>query len=216
MSLLRLPRSIRDDIFRRVLVVAHPLYLFQDTGSTVVETFGPEIRGRWLALLYTNRQMHDEATAVLYGFNRFTMVDTTPRQVVLLQSFLICIGSANAGLLSHVSINFPVAERVDGKPEEIRLREDGLRSLKLLQDKCTNLKTLEIFVHNQSSEGLNQKSYNNAEFIQKALSQIHGQFKLIPSLSRVVVRFYDSPPASPVIELMQGLGWVILIGDKGH
>ena len=100
MSLLSLPRNIRDDIFKRVLVVRHPLYLFQDKYSAVVETFGPEIPVRWLALLYTNRQVHDEASAVLYGLNRFTLVDTTRQQVRLLQSFLNCIGSERRSTVS--------------------------------------------------------------------------------------------------------------------
>jgi hypothetical protein len=126
MSLLSLPRNVRDDIFRRVLLVAHPLYLFQDGDSSMVETFGPEIRVRWRALLYTNRQVLDEASAVLYGSNNFSLVDTTQKQVVLLQSFLNRIGSTNAGLLSHICINFPVAEHADGQPGGILLREDGL------------------------------------------------------------------------------------------
>ncbi|KFZ08255.1 hypothetical protein V502_09458 [Pseudogymnoascus sp. VKM F-4520 (FW-2644)] len=216
MSLLSLPRNIRDDIYRRVLAVAHPLYLFKDSGSTVVETFGPEIPRRWRALLYTNRQVYDEASAVLYGLNHFTLVDTTQKQVVLLETFLNCIGSANAGLLSHLCINFPVAEGVDGKPGEVVLREDGLRSLKLLQDKCINLRTLEAFVHNENSRGLTQASCDESQFIQEALSGIDAHFKLIPSLSRIIVRFNSGSPASSVMELMKGLGWVILVGDRGH
>ncbi|KFY93586.1 hypothetical protein V498_04341 [Pseudogymnoascus sp. VKM F-4517 (FW-2822)] len=216
MSLLSLPRNIRDDIFKRVLVVRHPLYLFQDKYSAVVETFGPEIPVRWLALLYTNRQVHDEASAVLYGLNRFILVDTTPQQVRLLQSFLNCIGSVNAGLLSHLCINFPVAEMVGEQPGEILLREDGLRSLKLLQDNCINLKTLENFVHRENSTYLRQASHDDSQFIREALSQIDAQFKLISSLSRIIVRFYDGPPAPSLMELMQGLGWVIIVGDQGQ
>jgi hypothetical protein len=212
MSLLSLPRSVRDNIFRRVLLVAHPLYLFQDGDSSLVETFGPEIRFRWRALLYTNRQVRDEASAVLYGSNNFTLVDITRKQVVLLQSFLNCIGSTNAGLLSHICINFPVAEHADGRPGEVLLREDGLRSLKLLQDKCVTLKTLETSVHRENSGGLTRESYDDPQFIKEALSQIDAQFKLIPSLNKIIVRFYGDDPASSVTELMEGHGWVILKG----
>ena len=215
MSLLSLPRHIRDDIYRRVLVVAHPLFLFQDTGSGVVETFAPGRPVRWLALIYTNRQVHDEASAVLYGMNRFTLVDTTRRQVDLLQSFLNCIGSVNAGLLSHLCINFPVAENINGQPGDIKLREDGFRSLKLLQDRCINLKTLETFVHNENSRGL-KASHDDSQFIREALSQINAQFKLISSLSRIIVRFYDGSPAPSLMELMKDFGWVIFLGDKGQ
>lgn len=65
-------------------------------------------------------------------------MDTTNYQGGLLQSFLNCIGPVNAGLLSHLSINFPVVESVEGQPERVILSEDDLYSLKLLQEKYTN------------------------------------------------------------------------------
>jgi len=157
-----------------------------------------------------------KASAVLYGLNHFTLVDTTRHQVGLLQSFLNCIGSVNAGLLSHLCISFPVAENVEGQPGKIMIREDGLRSLKLLQDKCTNLKTLETHVHSQNSRGLIQASHDDSQFIREALSQIDAQLKSISSLSKIIVRFYDARPTLSVMELMQGLGWVTLLGDKGQ
>jgi len=213
-GIFSLPRKVRDDIYRRVLFVAHPLYLFQQTGSEVVEIFAPERRVRWLALLYTNRQVHEEASAVLYGLNHFTFMDTTRHQGNLLQSFLNCIGSLNAGHLSHITINFPVAESVKGQPGKIVLREDDLRSLKLLQEKCIKLTTLETLVYSYNSIGLAKESQdsNDSQFIQEALSQIDAQLKAIPSLSKTIVRFYNGPPTPEVVELMQRLRWVILPG----
>ncbi len=49
-----LPRHVRDHIYRNVLVVAHPLYLFKDPRSPKVELFAPQKRREWLALLFTN------------------------------------------------------------------------------------------------------------------------------------------------------------------
>ena len=115
-----LPRDIRNRIYKIVLIVAHPVYLFQDAGSRV-ETFAPDRPFQWLSLLYTNRQIHSEATPVLYGVNEFSLVDTTPQQFGLLKSFLDCIGSVNAGLLSHLCINFPVVESRDGLPGKAKL-----------------------------------------------------------------------------------------------
>jgi hypothetical protein len=207
-----LPGDIRNDIYKRVLVVAHPLFLFQDTGSQVVETFAPERPVRWLALLYTNRQVHDETSAVLYGLNHFTFMDTTQHQGGLLQSFLNCIGSVNAGLLSHLCINFPVAESVEGQPGKVTLREDDLYSLKLLQEKCTNLTTLETLVHSRNSGRLINASHDDSQFIQEALSQINALLRAISSLKKIIVRSYDGTPTPLVMESMQGLGWVILPG----
>lgn len=215
MSLLSLPQNIRDDIFKRVLVIAHPLYLFQDRGFGAVETFGPEIQRQLQALLYTNHQVRGEASAVLYGSNCFSLVDTTEKKATLLESFLSCIGPTNAGLLSHLCINFPAVESVNWIRKKVTLREDGLRSLKLVQDKCTSLKTLEASVHSQNSEDLTQANPGDSKFIQEALSQIDAQLKLIPSLSRIIVRFYNGDPASEARELMQGYGWVVLIDDRG-
>jgi hypothetical protein len=76
-SFFSLPREIRNKIYKIVLIVAHPVFLFQDAGSRV-ETFAPDRPFRLLSLLYTNRQMHNEAIPVLYGMNNFSLVDSTP------------------------------------------------------------------------------------------------------------------------------------------
>ncbi len=204
-----LPREIRNKIYNIVLIVAHPVYLFRDAGSRV-ETFAPDRPFRWLSLLYTNRQTHSEAIPVLYGMNNFSLVDTTPQQLGLLESFVDCIGSVNAGLLSHLCINFPVAESIDGQPGKVKLRDDSLQSLKLLREKFTKLTTLEIFVHSKGSKGLIRTDQDNSQFIQDGLSQIDAQLKTIPSLNRVIVRVFDETPIPSVIELMQGLGWAVL------
>jgi hypothetical protein len=208
-SFFTLPREIRNDIYRRVLVVAHPLFLFQDTGSRV-ETFAPDRPFRWPALLYTNRQVHDEASAVLYGLNHFTFEVEMQHQFGPLQSFLNCIGPVNAGLLSHLSINFPVAESVEGQPGKVTLREDDLRSLKLLQEKCTHLTTLETLVYSQNSRRLINASHDDSQFIREALSQINAQLKAISTLREIIVKFNDGHPTPSVMELMQDLGWVVL------
>jgi hypothetical protein len=44
-SFLALRRPVRDDIYQRVHVVAHPLYLFKDVRSPKVELFAPENGG---------------------------------------------------------------------------------------------------------------------------------------------------------------------------
>lgn len=209
-----LPRRARDDIYRRVLVVAHPLYLFQETGSEVVEMFAPERPARWLALLYTNRQVREEACEVLYGSNNFTFMDTTRHQANLLQSFLNFIGPVNAGHLSHICINLPVAESVEGQPGKILLREDDLRSLKNLQEKCMKLTTLETLVHSYNSMGLSKAGQGSDDllFIREALSQIDTQLKAIPSLSKTIVNFYNGSPTPEVAEMIQSLEWGILPG----
>lgn len=208
-----LPERVRYDIYKRVLVMGHPIYLFQDNGSRV-ETFAPEVPIRWLALLHSNGQISREARTVLYSMNRFTLVDTTQQQVGLLQSFLDRIGSVNASLLSHLCINFPVVENRKGQSCGVELREDGRQSLRLLQEKCGNLTTLETFVHSNNSSFLTEACENNSQFVREALLRIDAQLKAISSLKQFIVRVYVGTLASSVMDMMRGLGWVVVLGDR--
>lgn len=205
-GLLSLSRALRDKIYRQVLVVAHPIYLFQESESQPVETFAPDRPSRWLAVMYTNRQVHDEASALFYGSNLFSFVETTPYQVGLIQCFLNGIGSENASLLSRLCINFPSAERTQ---EKMVLTEDGARTLALLQEKCTSLRTLEILVYGKSYAIMIAEGCNESQALRNVLSQIDMRLKSITSLTRVTVRFCEGAPSPTVTSLMQDLGWEV-------
>ena len=58
--------------------------------------------------------------------------------------------------------------------------------------------------------GIIETDQDKSQFIQDGLSQIYAQLKAIPSLNRVIVRVLGGTPTFLVIELMQGLEWVIL------
>jgi hypothetical protein len=105
---------------------------------------------------------------VLYKANHFQLVDITEQQVHLLRSFLDCIGSLNANSLSHLCVNFPVAETIPGQPGDVKLRDDSFQILKLVQERCTNLSTLETLVHHKNS-GVFKKAEDS---FQEALSPI--------------------------------------------
>ncbi|KAH7175805.1 hypothetical protein EDB81DRAFT_896492 [Dactylonectria macrodidyma] len=188
-SIFDLPEGIRSDIYQRVLVVRHPIYLFQEKRSRV-ETFAPDRPTQWLALLHVSQQVCNEARAVLYGMNRFVLVDETPQQVGLLRSFLDGIGSVSVDHLSHLSINFPVIEGTDGQPREVKIREDDLQSLRLLQANCTSLTTLETFVHRQNSKLLTEANKDISQLVREGLPRIDSQLRAIPSLKKIIVRVY--------------------------
>jgi hypothetical protein len=122
----------------------------------------------------------------------------------------------NAASLSHLCINFPVAESVDDQPGRIRLRDDSLQSLKLLQDRRTSLSTLETLVHFKNSSFFTRTD----EFLQEALSQIDAQLKAIPSLKRIIIRVEvnDRVLTSSAKDLIQKFRWLILSGKSmaGH
>ncbi|EKG09570.1 hypothetical protein MPH_13357 [Macrophomina phaseolina MS6] len=209
-NFLALPLAVRDKIYKRVLFIPHPLYLFQEPGSRV-ECFGPDRPSQWLALLYTNRQINREASAALYGVNQFHLVDITEQQVGLLQSFVDCIGPVNAASLSHLCINFPVAESIHGQPGNFKLRDDSLQTLEILQDKCPNLSTLDTLVHSENC-GVFKKT---DDLLQEALSLIDAHFKSISSLKRIIVRFevFGGIPSASAKTFMQGLGWIVVSRD---
>ncbi|KAB8212931.1 hypothetical protein BDV33DRAFT_210697 [Aspergillus novoparasiticus] len=207
-GLLSLPIELRNDIYRQVLAVPHPLFLFQDSGCPI-ESFAPERPNQWLALLYTNRQISEEAKAVLYSSNKFALEEATKRQGSLLKSFLDCIGSVNANSLSYLQMNFPATERADGQMGEIKLREDGMQTLRLLQEQCTNLKTLETLIHGPNCSLITDKEID-IRTLRDALQDIDTQLRAIGSLDRIIVRFSSGSPAPPTTEFMQELGWIVV------
>ncbi len=207
-----LPSKARNNIYEEVLTVAHPLYLFRDTGPRV-ETFAPDKPLQWLALLFINRQMSSEASAVLYGKNNFILLDTPRQQIGLLQAFLDCVGPMNASLLSHLCINFP---DIEGLPGESKLKEGSLLTLKLLRERCTNITTLETHVYSHNSGVFTRTDQDKLQFIREALSQIDVQLRAMPSLDKIIVRVYGGTPTPSVMEFMQGFEWVVLPGNRNQ
>ena len=204
---LALPDGARKNIYETLLAVSHPIYLFQDPGSPV-GSFAPDKPLHWLALLYTNRRVSAEASAVLYRVNHFELVDITKLQTEALRSFLNCIGSTNAASLSYLCINFPMVISLDDNPSKYKLTEDSLQTLILLQDNCKTLSTVETVVHYKNS-GFFARS---DDFLQEALRVIDVQLSAIPSLKRVLVRVevQDGVPTSSTKDMMQRLGWLVL------
>ncbi|CAH0025648.1 unnamed protein product [Clonostachys rhizophaga] len=209
-----LPAKVHQRIYESVLILAHPIYLFHGQGSQV-EVFAPEKPRKWLALFQTCRQMHKEASAVLYGSNIFNLVDTTEKQPDLLHSFLTSIESLNSGALKHLCIQFPGVENTQDRARRCKLAEESPRSLSLPQQECIrlNLKTLEVFLDNLKTSDLAQLIENDPTLATEALSQIDAQLNAISSLVHIIVRVYDKN-LNPSLELsMKELGWTVLRGD---
>ncbi|KAI1845893.1 hypothetical protein JX266_007980 [Neoarthrinium moseri] len=212
-NLLSIPREIRHDLYQRLLVARQPLFLFLDNRDPrSVEMFAPGKPFQALAIICTNRQIHAEAAAVLYGLNHFIFLDNARHQVELIRSFLGLIGRRNAGLLGYLSINFPVVEVAGDLEGNFVLREDSLATLMLLKDRCTQLKQLETHVHHDTSAETFRSGCSGAHHIRRALSQIDSQLKQLSSLSEVIVTFYTEPPSLLMEELMREFGWTVRLG----
>ncbi|KAE8551779.1 hypothetical protein TMatcc_001763 [Talaromyces marneffei ATCC 18224] len=202
---LDLPIEIRNNIYKRVLAVPHPLYIFQDSRSRL-EIFAPEKPHQWLGLLFSNRQVSEEARTVLYGNNQFHFMETTPR---LLTSFFNVIGYSNAGLLSRLSIKFPTFEISKDRPGEIRIHTDSLQSIQLLQQRCVKLTSLEALVYDPSEAVTDDWEIQS---VRDVLAEINTQFRCIRSLKEIIVRVYTKPPSPSIRALMNELGWVVVVG----
>ncbi|KAL6366133.1 hypothetical protein LRP88_00229 [Fusarium phalaenopsidis] len=208
---LDLPGTIRRRIYEHVLAVERPVYLFQDFVPRV-EAFAPDKPKWWIALLYTNRQISSEAKTVLYGNNNFHLMDNPQKHGTLLQSFLECVGSSNATFLSRLCISFPVAEKAQGQPHAVTIRQDSLHTLNIVQEKCTGLKTLEMQLCRENSGLLAGAREEDAQRVRDALARIDAQLKAIPSVKKVVVRLYIKNLPSLIIDAMRGLAWAVLDG----
>lgn len=207
-NLFDIPSEIRNRIYKAVLAVPRPLYLFQEPGRGV-ETFAPDRPSQWLSLLYTNRIVSAEACPVLYKENSFHFIEDTRRQVEVLRSFLNRIGPTNAAFLSSLCINFPIAERAVSSSEGIRFRDDYLQTLTLLEANCPNLSTLEMVVHHR-----NLKLFDHHDnFLTEALDQINTQLRTLLPRGHIIVRIdaHDAVPTQVTKEHMREPGWTVLL-----
>ena len=91
-----------------------------------------------------------------------------------------------------------------------------MQDLKLLQQRYTNLKTLEHHLYGKASKGLSEAYKDNTYSSHKALSQIDVQLKAIPSLEEVIIRIYDGILSSPTKQAILNFNWIVLLGDKGR
>lgn len=92
------------------------------------------------------------------------------------------------------------------------LRKDDLHSLKLLQENCTRLTTLETILDSQHSRDLMNPSLDESQINRDALAQIDAQLKAIYSLNTIIIKFYGGTPTPVVMQVMESFGWVMLRG----
>ncbi|KAF6811463.1 cytochrome P450 1A2 [Colletotrichum plurivorum] len=197
-----------------MLVASSPILVFQESSSQPVEFFAPGKPAQWPALALAKYREYNEheTNTIFYGSNHFNLVDTTTRrETSILEAFLVSPTTAHARLLSHMSLSFPALEAAEGRPEVLGLAQDGMRALKLLQDNCANLTTLEFYVHEGNAFGLVGEPPSD---LQSTLSRVDAQLKVVSSLKRIVIRYYYDRPSSGVMQSMQGFGWIVLMGDK--
>jgi hypothetical protein len=203
-NLFHLPREMRLDIYKAALNISTPetFLIFQD--GKRIESFRPARPKLRLDLLRANTTLCDEACAVLYGLNRFNLVDAPGRQLRLVQSFLDRIGARNTRSLTWLCISFPCTK---GRPGE-----DGLLSLELVGKRCNRLTTLEMFAYGDAAGTLMDEEPQCAD---AALFRINDALKRISSLRTILVRVYSEALEPATVASMEEFGWVVVHGDEG-
>ncbi|KAI7326164.1 hypothetical protein KC326_g350 [Hortaea werneckii] len=205
-----LPDDARKKMYEGVLKLTHPIFLFQD-GDTRVETFAPDRPPHWLALLHTSHQMHQEAAAILYSTNVYTMLDADGQGSKLIQGFLRCIGSGHAKTLSHLCITFPTIQRNLGG---FQLGPDGAKMIELIRAECSKLEILETHLAGKLAIHLTETDRSVPDFTLEALTDLDRHVRSISSIRRFIVRVYSGRPAAHRMEVMRALGWEVLPANK--
>lgn len=203
-----LNRELREKIYKMVLSLPQPLYIFQDRGAPV-SSFAPDKPPRWLALLATSRQLREEACSFLYGANHFNLVDNTSRQRDILQAFLTGIGTHNAASIKHLSIGFPAPVLDSEISGQVDAGSRNLGILQLVKDHCPAITFLEAFVQRQTIKAIAPTA--DVSLARQPLLQVNEQVKAISSLKSFTVQLYCSVP-DQIVDAMKELGWVVQRG----
>ncbi|KAJ5142557.1 uncharacterized protein N7515_001344 [Penicillium bovifimosum] len=203
-SLLSLPRELRIEIFKYLLVQREPV--------EVVNVRNPHRLER--NILYTNKLFLVEGRPLLYGHNRFHFGRRNSN--LLITKFLDAIGSINAPYLRNIYMDFPEVREIEG---EVSLVDVDLHVLEIIQSKCTNLQTLTTTVETTTNmeAWLNYFGSPNCfgrPILDKTLDLIAAHFRAIPSLPKIILEVYEGrptprEPSLDIREKMESLGWTL-------
>lgn len=222
---LSLPSELRNKIYKLILVSNSPIEVGACSAMSPSPMYREPLDWDWswprsTSMLLVSRQIYHEAEAILYSHNFFVMY--SPR-LDLLECFLNHIGPVKASLLSHLYINYPIMETFPHcRPGEVKLQRDGLRSLRLLQQKCTNLRKLTLgefvkipfvgFLDNLCVHVVN--SVNIRPILHEYFVRVNTELQAITSLAEVTVHLpglnsIDILLREALEEAMREFGWVL-------
>jgi hypothetical protein len=114
---------------------------------------------------------------------------------------------SQASLIRHIYIFFPGFD--DFKQVEPTLAIVHFKSLKLIQDICTNLATLKLLV----PPNCDNRVLYDSTYAQKAQDLLDARFRAILSLKKVIINFqlYNDKDLVYDLTKMRDLGWTIEI-----
>lgn len=198
LNFLDLTIEIRLKIYGEVLVAPEPLSLIfnsspGDPAKLIAvredsDGFSPQI-------LRVSKQIHHEATPLLYGNNQFHLSrlheefgDRLMPSNEGVIKFLTQMGDYNASLIRHLGIYFPLT-RNDPDPDPVQNQ-----ALDFLHDKCTSLTTVRILLWNvfnldRSYKGVKSDEAGSSILFAEYLKRIDVLLKRTSSLREISLDF---------------------------
>lgn len=89
-----------------------------------------------------------------------------------------------------------------------------MQYLQLLQIQGTELNTLEVLVYSKTANVLITEDQDNTKVASDVLVKINAELTSITSLNRIIVRVCSGSPTFSMRDFLEGLGWVVLTGDR--
>ncbi|KAI0182705.1 hypothetical protein EV127DRAFT_322320, partial [Xylaria flabelliformis] len=210
MNFFHLPKEIRLQIYSELLVLPEPIVFLVNYGPPSPSLSRSNRDGLCPALLRVNKQVHSEASSLLYSNNRFrfpdvfTSVSSTTKSAHM-APFLRQIGS-QASLIRYICITIPAFPTFyDSQQDRAMFHQAQIKNLELLRDTCTSITTLELSAPSDCADYV----FDDSPIAAETLGLLDTRLKAIPSLRKVVVNFqiYSDEDLSD--------DWMKKISDRG-
>ncbi|TGJ86688.1 hypothetical protein E0Z10_g2014 [Xylaria hypoxylon] len=190
MNFFGVPTEVRLQIYSELLVLPEPIVFGAGYGAPSPPLFRSN-RGRLCpALLRVNKQVHSEASSLLYSNNRFRFpVIFTSMSFAInrahIAPFLCQIGS-QASLIRYICISIPAFPTFFTSPQDkATFREAHSNNLELIRDTCTSITTLELSVPPDHADDV----FDDSPMAAETLDLLDTHLKAITSLKEIIVNF---------------------------
>ncbi|KIW25741.1 uncharacterized protein PV07_08897 [Cladophialophora immunda] len=202
--------EIRLRIYSELLVNPGPIDFVADFGPSSPPLFRRQRDGLYPAILRVNKEIHREASPVLYAWNHFRFPEVFSLSAPVsayITPFLNRIGS-HASLIRHIRIPFPTFDYP--LPDRAVLHEVHVKNLETIRRACAGLQTIELLV---PAEHCNYALRDDA-IAPEALNILDMRLQSMPSLKEITVNFevYDGGDSSDdLTELLHGHSWAVKV-----
>ncbi|TGO44466.1 hypothetical protein BCON_0514g00050 [Botryotinia convoluta] len=226
LNFLDLTIEIRLKIYEELLVAPEPLSLiFTSSPGDPAQLIAVREDSDCLSpqLLRVSKQIHHEATPLLYSNNQFHLSrlhqefgDRLIPSNEGVVKFLTQMGNYNASLIRHLGIYFPLT-RNDPDPDPVKNQ-----ALDFIHDKCISLTTVRILLWNscnldRSYRGVKSDEAGSSILFAEDLRRIDAQLKRTSSLRVISLDFCIWEPweiseiDDKVRQLIHDCGWKVQV-----